>query len=225
MEQDEPNTPDAEFRVPARPNEDAEVCSVSPQIQSRSRPARRLDRHGAVLVQGPPGTGKTHTIANLIGHLLAQGKAILVTSHTTKALRVLHDQIVPELQPLCVPVLGADMENRAHLERAVHGITSRLSDDGDQLASQADDFARQRADLLVRLEAERAALHSATSDEYRDLEVAGESIAPSEAARRVRSRAEAHSWIPGPLEPGSPLPLSVAEVRGCTDQCSGHSCR
>ncbi len=45
--------------------------------------AQRLEQHGAVLVQGPPGTGKTHTIANLIGHLLAQGKSILVTSHTS----------------------------------------------------------------------------------------------------------------------------------------------
>jgi hypothetical protein len=32
--------------------------------------AHRLERESCVLVQGPPGTGKTHTIANLIGHLL-----------------------------------------------------------------------------------------------------------------------------------------------------------
>lgn len=39
---------------------------------------RRLEHRGSVIVQGPPGTGKTHTIGNLIGHLLAQGKSILV---------------------------------------------------------------------------------------------------------------------------------------------------
>ena len=55
--------------------------------------AERLESAGAVLVQGPPGTGKTHTIANLIGHLLAQGKSVLVTAHTTKALRVLRDKV------------------------------------------------------------------------------------------------------------------------------------
>ena len=43
---------------------------------------RRLHRSGSVIVQGPPGTGKTHTIGNLIGHLLAQGKSILVTAQT-----------------------------------------------------------------------------------------------------------------------------------------------
>jgi hypothetical protein len=53
------------------------------------RSARALSKHRAVLVQGPPGTGKSHTIANLIGHLVADGKRVLVTSHATKALRVL----------------------------------------------------------------------------------------------------------------------------------------
>ena len=36
--------------------------------------ARQIERNNAVVVQGPPGTGKTHTIANLLGHFLAQGK-------------------------------------------------------------------------------------------------------------------------------------------------------
>ncbi|MGH9300058.1 MAG: AAA domain-containing protein, partial [Acidimicrobiales bacterium] len=31
-----------------------------------------------VVVQGPPGTGKTHTIANIIGHLMAEGRRVLV---------------------------------------------------------------------------------------------------------------------------------------------------
>lgn len=39
--------------------------------------ARRIERYNAVLVQGPPGTGKTHTIANLMGHFLSQGKLFL----------------------------------------------------------------------------------------------------------------------------------------------------
>ena len=60
--------------------------------------AHRLRSQRTVLVQGPPGTGKTHTIANLIGDLLAQGKTVLVTSQASKPLRVLREKIVPELQ-------------------------------------------------------------------------------------------------------------------------------
>ena len=66
----------------------------------------------------PPGTGKTHTIANLLGYLLAQGKT-LVTAHTTKALRVLRGQLDEALQPLCLSVLDSDVESQAQLSRFV----------------------------------------------------------------------------------------------------------
>ena len=49
--------------------------------------------HPEVLVQGPPGTGKSHTIANLICHLLATDKRVLVTAKTPRALQVLHEKL------------------------------------------------------------------------------------------------------------------------------------
>ena len=51
-----------------------------------------------VLVQGPPGTGKSQTIANLICHLLALGKKVLVTSHAARALTVLKNKIPEEIR-------------------------------------------------------------------------------------------------------------------------------
>src|SRR5262249_40892412 len=84
---------------------DSDVLLSKPANPEQIRIAQQLEEHGGVLVQGPPGTGKTHTIGNLVGHLLAQGKSILVTSHTTKALRMVRHHIVPELRPLCVSVL------------------------------------------------------------------------------------------------------------------------
>ena len=104
-----------------------DVLLSKPANPEQVRIAQRLEQHGSVLVQGPPGTGKTHTIANLIGHLLAQGKSILVTSHTSKALRVVRDQVVPQLRPLCVSVLDSDVESRKQLESSVDEIVSRLS--------------------------------------------------------------------------------------------------
>ena len=49
---------------------------------------KNIYSHKAVVVQGPPGTGKTHTIANLLGHFLAEGKNVLITSQTRKSLEV-----------------------------------------------------------------------------------------------------------------------------------------
>ena len=86
--------------------------------------ARRVERYNAVLVQGPPGTGKTHTIANLLGHFLAQGKSVLVTSHTQKALSVLKEKVAPGLQSLCVSVLD---DSNADMEKSIDGITSYMA--------------------------------------------------------------------------------------------------
>jgi len=64
----------------------------------------RFRNHQGVLVQGPPGTGKSHTIVNLIAHLLATGKRILVTSHTARALAVLKS-FIKEKIPAFLPLL------------------------------------------------------------------------------------------------------------------------
>jgi len=54
---------------------------------------RRLEKSEGLVVQGPPGTGKTHTIANIICHMLATGRRVLVVSHGETALRVIRAQL------------------------------------------------------------------------------------------------------------------------------------
>ncbi|MCW2278211.1 AAA domain-containing protein [Heliophilum fasciatum] len=174
------------------------------------RIARQLQTHGAVLVQGPPGTGKTHTIANLIGHFLAEGKRVLVTSYTTKALAVLWEKIVEPLQPLCISVMTES--HRQQMERAIDAIAARLgSDDEYTLEREATELAEHRAELLTQLRRLRADLQQARWDEYIPVEVLGEKIAPSEAARWVRAHETTDGWIPAPVQLGAPLPLSQTE--------------
>ncbi len=175
--------------------------------------AQRLAAHGSVLVQGPPGTGKTHTIANLIGHLLAAGKSVLVTSHSTKALRVLRNHVVPELKPLCVSILDSDMESRKQLEGSVDSIVSRLSrNDAAHLERLANDLQTSRNALIERYRNLADELLRARSDEFRDIVVAGETIAPSTAARFVAETQKELSFIPSPVDLGAALPLSASEL-------------
>ena len=89
---------------------------------------KRLSTNIAVTVQGPPGTGKSHTIANLISHLLANGKRVLVTSEKDKALRVLMEKIPSEILPLCMTYLGGDRQALEHLERSVRHISQGLTE-------------------------------------------------------------------------------------------------
>ena len=175
--------------------------------------ARALDRHKAVLVQGPPGTGKSHTIANLIGHLVAQGKRVLVTSHTTKALRVLRDHVVKELQPLCVSVLENDLEGRILMEQAVKGILTRLTlANSPILGKEVEALSNRRLTLIKEINRLTDELGNARESEYRSIVVGAESLAPADAARWVRSNRDGNDWIPGPVESLAPLPVTGAEV-------------
>ena len=189
-----------------------DVLLSKPANPEQVRIAQRLEQHGSVLVQGPPGTGKTHTIANLIGHLLAEGKSILVTSHTSKALRVVRDQVVSQLRPLCVSVLDSDFESRKQLESSVDEIVSRLSrNDAPQLEQFGEDLRKKREALIASHRELTNAILNARADEYREIAISGEGFTPSEAARVVHGGRQRLDHIPSPVEFGSPLPLSEGE--------------
>jgi very-short-patch-repair endonuclease len=194
------------------PSEDEVLFSLPANLE-QLRIAQRLSADGGVLVQGPPGTGKTHTIANLLGHLLAQGKSVLVTSHTTKALGVLREKVAGELQPLCISVLESDAEGRKLLENSVSEIAERLSrTDVDQSLRRAEALETERLQLIRTLREKIAQLNSARADEYRPIVIGGRSWDPSDAARWVARTRESHSWIPTPITRGAPLPLSREEL-------------
>jgi very-short-patch-repair endonuclease len=193
--------------------QDSDVLLSKPANPEQIRIAKQLEEHGGVLVQGPPGTGKTHTIGNLVGHLLAQGKSVLVTSHTTKALRMVRHHIVPELRPLCVSVLESDLDSRKQLESAVGSIAERLSRaDAGSLEIEARKLESERLELLKKLEGIRTQFSEARADEYRDIVIAGKSWAPADAARQVVQEKEVNGWIPGPVAAVAPLPLSPGEL-------------
>jgi very-short-patch-repair endonuclease len=175
--------------------------------------AVRLDQAGCVLVQGPPGTGKTHTIANLIGHLLAEGQSVLVTSHTTKALRVLRHHVVEPLRPLCVSVLESDLESRNQLENAVTTIVERLATGSPKkLETEAAESAAKRAAVFAELRQARQKLLAVRAEEYREIVVGETRLLPADAARKVTAEAGAHTWLPTPVMEGVGLPLSLAEL-------------
>ncbi len=95
--------------------------------REQRRIVEAISRRRGVLVQGPPGTGKSHTIANLVCHLLASGKRVLITAETGRALNVLKEKLPEEMRPLCVSLLGQGGDAFAELNSAVHGITTRFA--------------------------------------------------------------------------------------------------
>ncbi len=145
--------------------------------------------------------------------MLAQGKSVLVTSHTTKALRMVRHHIVPELRPLCVSVLESDLDSRKQLESAVGSIAERLSRaDAGSLETEARKLEAQRCELVKKLDEIRNQLTEARADEYRDIVIAGKAWAPADAARKVAQEKDGYSWIPGPVAAVARLPLSPGEL-------------
>ena len=192
---------------------DADVLLSKPANPEQVRIARWTEHAGGVLVQGPPGTGKTYTIGNLVGHLLAEGKNVLVTSHTTKALRMVRSQIVPELRSLSVSLLESDLDSHLQLESAVSSIADRLSrTDARSLEFETDRLTQERAELLDQLAKLRQQLADARADEYRDVAVGGKAWAPAEAARKIARESDINGWIPGPVQPGVDLPFSGGDL-------------
>lgn len=100
-------------------NEEKDIFLSKPANKEQIRIIEKIRTQNSVVVQGPPGTGKTHTIANLIGNFLAEGKSVLVTSHTAKALTVVRDKVDENLQNLCVSLIDNDKKN---MEQSINAI-------------------------------------------------------------------------------------------------------
>lgn len=174
--------------------------------------AKRIETYNAVLVQGPPGTGKTHTIANLMGHFLAQGKNILVTSYTKKALRVVKEKLAPELQNLCVSILD---DNNQDMESSIEGITEyasmyRASD----LRITGERLKVEREYLMCQLESVRKKIYQIKHLEYESVVIGGVGYAPKEMADFVYQNANLfENMIPGKVKQKHPLPVSMKDLQ------------
>lgn len=60
---------------------------------SQEKVIKNLETNKFIAVQGPPGTGKSQTIVNLVAHLIANGKTVLVASRMDKAVDVVADRL------------------------------------------------------------------------------------------------------------------------------------
>lgn len=60
---------------------------------SQENVIKSIENNTFVAVYGPPGTGKSQTIVNLVSHLIANGKTVLVASRMDKAVDVVSERL------------------------------------------------------------------------------------------------------------------------------------
>ena len=122
---DDFNSEDSEHITTTNNDGIQEILFPKPANDEQRRIVDYLRSRQGVLVQGPPGTGKSHTIVNLLCHLLASGKRVLVTSQTPRALKVIKTLMPKEVAALCVNLLGSDKDSLQSLKESVEGIVHR----------------------------------------------------------------------------------------------------
>lgn len=201
-EETEPDQPSGE--AGSRQHQDSDFLYFpSASNDEQSKIVQRVGSSAGVVVQGPPGTGKSHTIGNLISHLLAKGERVLVTAHTSQALQVLRSKLHMDLQPLCVSLLGAGTESSKDLERSVTGIIHRKdTDDVNALKTKAERAEKEALSLEERLRLLDRQLCEAREAEARPVSpVVGYSGTLTELGQRLRAETDDLGWIQGDVSP------------------------
>jgi very-short-patch-repair endonuclease len=139
-----------------------------PSNPSQRRVAHLVDdpKTRIAVIEGPPGTGKSLTIANLVCHLVATGKRVLITSQKDKALDVVDELLNRlELGQLPMTLLRQDRESKQQLRERLESIQKERSSeetrqDMERQAKSHAEVADSHKNASVVLEQTLMAEHS-----------------------------------------------------------------
>ncbi len=175
--------------------------------------ARRLAEHRGVTVQGPPGTGKTHTIANLISHLVGHGKRVLVTSQKEQALLVLRNKIPESIRDLSVAVLGSSADSLAQLDQSVQAIYEHaVGLDRASTRARIAGLEARLAELHRDIGAMRTRISASIARERDSYTVGTATHSPSTLGQWLAAAAANLGYIPDRIDPAAACPLTGAEI-------------
>lgn len=205
----EEEPPTLKRRLADAGGEDPEILLSKPANTEQLNIARMIEQNNAVIVQGPPGTGKTHTIANLMGHFLAQGKTVLVTSEKDKALSVLKEKIDPEMQPLCVSLVG---NSTADLRRSIEEISSTMNMGVSSRRAWVRQFEEQRNQVIQDINDVRLRLFNTLKDEHEFFSIDGEEFFPIDAAQFVEEHNHLLERYGFQADENAPFPFDSEEL-------------
>lgn len=150
---------------------DPDWCLESLNDGQRLAVKRALASESIFLLQGPPGTGKTQVIAEITAQLAKQGKKVLISSETHKAIDNVFERLpkIPEIRPLrLIPSQNAKETNYSP-ERLVDNFYANISGNLEKQVNRFEHFEetkvifdeemrklRAEYDKLLRLKKENA---------------------------------------------------------------------
>ncbi|MEU8631949.1 AAA domain-containing protein [Amycolatopsis sp. NPDC048633] len=186
-----------------------------PVNERQLRVLSQVDAKAQTLVQGPPGTGKTHTVAALLSHLLAQGKRVLVTAHTDRALKEVRTKLPRAIAPLAVSVVGSSRSDLADLKVAVERI-SHVAGEYDAAAARrvVDDQLTTIEELRLRRAALYRRLLDARGEEVVEFEIGDYRGTLAAIAQRIESEQDRFGWVAELISPSvvGPSPIPAGQL-------------
>ncbi|RED42921.1 superfamily I DNA and/or RNA helicase [Winogradskyella eximia] len=124
--------------------------------------------HELSVVTGPPGTGKSHSIVNLLCAMLAEGKRILITAKTDKALESLLDKIPPQFDGLVMADIKQQNQSDYTLSNSIDNIRQLLlNNNGYDLNLDLERLNKSKENYIT----EKKILSQLLNQEYTDINI------------------------------------------------------
>ena len=117
---------------------------------------RKLETDDIVAVWGPPGTGKTYTMAKIANSYIAQGKSVLIVSHSNVSVDGVIKQVVKMLDPSKWSILEDGKILRFGYVRDDELSQNPYATSFNYALSKCDSYARQLEHLTEKRDELRA---------------------------------------------------------------------
>lgn len=141
----------------------ANVPKGQPEVE------RKLETDDIVTVWGPPGTGKTYTMAKIANSYIAQGKSVLIVSHSNVSVDGVIKQVVEMLDPNKQFILKDGKILRFGYVRDDELSRNPYATSFNYTLSKCDSYARQLEHLMAKRD-ELRAKNRMKSKEYDEVE-------------------------------------------------------
>ncbi|WP_455099568.1 AAA domain-containing protein [Peptostreptococcus stomatis] len=160
---------------------------------------KALASNSLFLLQGPPGTGKTEVIAEITAQYVKQGKKVLVSSETHKAIDNVFDRLpkIPEIRPLRLIPSQSNKDTQYSPEKLVDNLYESISSRLDRRIQWYENFTEMknnfsekmqelcfRYDQLLQLEKACRNVQTKKSKLQRDIETIDVNIEERRNAKR-----------------------------------------
>lgn len=209
------HTNDTQISDSANKAFEKEVFFPKPCNEEQRSIIDKINSSNGVIVQGPPGTGKSHTIANLICHLLATGNRVLVTAKTTTALSVLRTLLPEKMRSLGVLMLGYGNLEKNLLEESIYEILNKADSFNEEKSKKRIAELCKKLDFLKRNQAEmeRQLIDITGAEMHLQTVADGQySGTAAEIAKKVSDEREKYCWFKDTILPNEKFSLSQEEL-------------